>query len=109
PRRGAVRIGIRSPALSDSGCVRLARSHQPAGDGDRRELDLSPAVAGRPARRDTGRARAPGPVARVVAETQPVVVARGRALRARWVAWVGWVGVARFARGGSGGLVRFRF
>ena len=48
--RGAVRVGFGPAAAADSGRVRLARSHQRAGDRQRRQLDLPAAVAGRSAR-----------------------------------------------------------
>ncbi len=46
--RSAVRVGIRSAAAADAGRVRLARSHQRAGDRHRRELDVQAAMALRP-------------------------------------------------------------
>ena len=41
PARGAVRVGLRPAAAADSGRVRLARSHQRAGDRQRRQLDAT--------------------------------------------------------------------
>ena len=52
--------------LPDAGRLRLARSHQRAGDRRRRQLDVPPAVAGRSARRRPRSARAARPAARLV-------------------------------------------
>ena len=50
--RGAVRVGLGSAAAARAGRLRLARSHQRAGDRHRRQLDVPPAVARRSAGRD---------------------------------------------------------
>ena len=49
-------IGIEPIAYARAGFVRLARSHQRAGDGRREELDVSIAVGERPSRRPAGSA-----------------------------------------------------
>ena len=59
----AVCIGIESAVDAGAGRLRVARSHQSAGDRHRRQLDVPPAVAERPPRRGRRSARAPGDAA----------------------------------------------
>ena len=62
----ALRVAVRAGAAAGAGRVRLARSHQRAGDRHRRQLDVPAAVAGGSAGRDTRGARAAGTAARLV-------------------------------------------